>query len=105
MTREPGAAATVTLDCGFGNHGRFAKAYRSRLVSCRRKLVRGVTADPSVMVRGRGVPAAEVCRSRPVSGEQTDRSCWSVTSLACAHRPLVGVADCRAQLLAQYFLF
>jgi AraC-like DNA-binding protein len=31
LLREPGATATeIALDCGFGNHGRFAKAYRSR---------------------------------------------------------------------------
>jgi AraC-like DNA-binding protein len=31
LTFEPGATATeIALDCGFGNHGRFAKAYRDR---------------------------------------------------------------------------
>ena len=31
LIREPDATATeIALDCGFGNHGRFAKAYRSR---------------------------------------------------------------------------
>jgi AraC-like DNA-binding protein len=31
MMREPAATATeIALDCGFGNHSRFAKAYRSR---------------------------------------------------------------------------